>query len=85
VIIVIDVADEKASYLFKVSDGVPSGVDGPKARDPFIWLEAIDRNLSILSKENVTLGFLLRGGASQEEVEEVANYLNEHIRSLTIW
>lgn len=78
--------DEKARYVFKVSDGIPAGVDGrEKPLDPFIWLEPSDRTLSILKERNMSLGFLLREGASQREADEIADYLNKHIRALTIW
>mgnify|MGYP001583407128 CR=1 FL=1 len=79
-------AQEEAQYLFRVSDAVPAGVDDPiKARDPFIRLEPIGNDLSTLKQRNQSLGFRLRDGATQEEAEEVARFLNDHIMALTVW
>jgi hypothetical protein len=79
-------ADEQAQYAFKVSDALPAGVDGrEKASDPWICLEPVYSGLSILKNNNRNLGFVLREGTSQEEAEKVVDYLNKHIKALTIW
>jgi hypothetical protein len=71
-------------YLFKVGDRVPSGSDGP-TRDPFIWCETVDKDMELLRSRKLTMGFRLREGASQEEAEKVASFLNEHLAAITVW
>jgi hypothetical protein len=80
-------ADEQAEYAFKVSDAIPAGIEGfPLGKDPFIWLEPVHGALSILKGSTPkTLGLVLRPGASQQEADQIADYLNHHIQALTVW
>jgi hypothetical protein len=78
--------DEKAQYVFKVSDGLPAGVDDrAETLDPWIWLEPVDGTLSVLKRDHKNLGFVLFDHVSQKEAEGIADYLNKHIKALTIW
>ncbi len=71
-------------YVFKVSDGIPGGAHGP-TRDPFIWCETLDKDMDLLRSRKLTMGFRLHKGASQEEAEDVATFLNEHLAEIAVW
>ena len=68
--------NHKATYVFKVHDEVP------QKSKAFVFVEPSSVELTAL--EGLGFGFVLKSG-SQEEAEEVADFLNQHVVGLTTW
>ena len=64
---------ERAGYIFKVKEGI-GGI-------PWIMLEPMDKDISILDKG--FLGMDLAPNITYQQAEEIARFLNENIKSVS--
>jgi len=76
-------SDANVSYLFTVSRGDPDAPPKSRLLDPFITCESRGEGLSVLKNRNI--GFVLHRGTTQQEAEQIARYLNDHIEGLCAW
>ena len=83
---------DEARVLFRVSDGYPATAER-SAREPFICVEPVDETFYPLKKkpndhssaQDLALGFALKKGTTNEEAQEIADYLNKHVPAIRCW
>ena len=67
---------ERASFHFKVSD-----IDATRA---WVSTEPMYEGLPTLNREKLSIGFDLND-ESYKSAQEVADFLNKHIKNIVIW